>query len=350
MRRRSRPGRLPATSPRSVVTCYRGAVASSRDVAVRAGVSRSTVSQVLNGHGHRFSDDTVAHVMQAAERLGYRPSAAARTLARGTSAVVITLIPAITLGPRLRDFIDVLTQGLARDGYINLLRLATTNGELEDSILDLRPYAVVSLAPLSAGDRSRLERHGARVVEQSFALQEHVDLAIGRRQAEHLAQRHYEAIAAALPVDPRERQFAQPRAAGAHEWALRHGITVLPAIHVELGTHHPVEAVANLPDVPVGIAAYNDNVALAVLGAAHQAGRRIPQDVGIIGVDNTDVAAIAHPTLTTLEFDLDYSAEQMLRAIRGEPMESTAVRQVEARLRVVDGESTSLSGSSQLRV
>jgi DNA-binding LacI/PurR family transcriptional regulator len=298
------------------------------------------VSQVLNGHGHRFTPETVTRVMQVAERLGYRPSAAARTLARGTSAVVITLVPAITFGPRLRDFIDVLTQGLAREGYVNLLRLATSADELEDTILDLRPYAVVSLAPLSAAERDRLERHGARVVEQSHDLQEHLDVAIGRRQAEHLASRGYQAIATALPLDTRERPFAQPRSAGAHDWALRHDIAVLPAIHVSLGKEHPVEAIQNLPDVPVGIAAYNDNVALSLLGAAHQVGRRIPDDLGIIGVDNTEIASIAFPTLTTLDFDLDYSAEQMLRAISGEELEPTAAAQVEARLRIIDGAST----------
>ncbi|MFI8778126.1 LacI family DNA-binding transcriptional regulator [Brachybacterium paraconglomeratum] len=318
-------------------------MASSKDVAEKAGVSRSTVSQVLNGHGHRFSSETASRVVQAAEGLGYRPSAAARTLARGSSAVVVTLVPAITFGPRLRDFIDVLTRGLARSGYVNLLRLATTSDALEDGILDLRPHAVVSLAPLSASDKERLERHGARVIEQSQALQEHLDVAIGRHQAEHLARRGYRAIAAALPVDARERPFAQPRAAGALDWALRHDIAVLPTVHVDLGNHHPLDAIAALPDIPVGVAAYNDNVALAILGAAHQAGRRIPDELGIIGVDNTEVASIAYPTLTTLDFDLDYSAQQMLRAIDGAPLEPMAASQVEARLRVIDGESTSLS-------
>lgn len=318
-------------------------VASSKDVAVRAGVSRSTVSQVLNGHGHRFAAETVARVMEVAEGLGYRPSAAARTLARGTSAVVITLVPDITFGVRLRDFVDVLTRGLAQKGYVNLLRLATTAGELESTILDLRPFAVVSLAPLSAADRDRLERHGALVVEQSHALQEHLDIAIGQRQAAHLASRGYEAIATALPIDARERPFAHPRAAGANDWALRHDIPVLPAIHIRLGVEHPLEAIKNLPNIPVGIAAYNDNVALAILGAAHQVGRRIPDDLGIIGVDNTPIASIAVPTLTTLDFDLDYSAEQMLRVITGEEYEASAVTEVEARLRVVDGLSTARS-------
>jgi DNA-binding LacI/PurR family transcriptional regulator len=308
-------------------------------------VSRSTVSQVLNGHGHRFTAETVARVTEVAEGLGYRPSAAARTLARGTSAIVITLVPNITFGARLRELIDVLTSGLAREGYVNLLRLATTAGDLEDAILDLRPYAVISFAPLAAADRARLERHGARVVEQSSALQEHLDVAIGQRQAAHLISRGYRAIATAVPVEQRERPFAHARAAGANEWGLRNDIAVLPTIHIELGRERPLQIVEGLPDIPVGIAAYNDNVALAIAGAAHQVGRRIPQDLGIIGVDNSLVAQIAVPSLTTVDFDLEYSARQMLRLIRGHEYEPFAAEEVEARLRIVDGESTARTNS-----
>lgn len=74
---------------------------------------------------------------------------------------------------------------------------------------------------------------------------------------------------------------------------------------------------------------------------------RIPDELGINGVDNTEVASIAFPTLTTLDFDLDYSAEQMLRAIAGEAMEPAAASQVEARLRNVDRMSTALGVSEQ---
>lgn len=248
----------------------------------------------------------------------------------------------MTFGPRLHDLIDILTQGLARRGYVNLLRFET-NVELEDSILDLRPHAVVSFAPLQAADGEKLLRHGVRVIEQSGDLQERLNLKIGQRQAQHLASCGYKAMVAALPVDVRERPFAQPRAAGANEWALHHGIAVLPALHLDIGQGHPVQAIADLPNLPIGIAAYNDNVALAVLGAAHQAGRRVPHELGIIGTDNSQVARLTVPTLSTLDFDLEYSAEQLLQAIDGEDWESTAATEVEARLRLVDGGSTSLS-------
>ncbi|MFE8916333.1 LacI family DNA-binding transcriptional regulator [Streptomyces globisporus] len=315
---------------------------SSKDVAARAGVSRSTVSQVLNGHEDRFSPETVARVKEAAEGLGYRPSTAARTLARGTSDIVITLVPNITFGPRLRDFLDVLSSGLEREGYVNLLRLATARDPIEDAVLGLRPYAVVSLAPLEESDRRRLQRHGALVVEHSRAAQEHLDTAIGQRQAEHLAACGYRTIAAAVAVDAREHRFASPRAGGVHEWSLRNGLHVLPTLYVDLTHEGPAGAVAQLPEVPLGIAAYNDEVALAVLGAAQQLGRSIPDDVGIIGVDNSPLARIATPAITSIDFDIEFSARSMLRAIldHDSRFQDADAAEVERRLRVVSGRST----------
>jgi DNA-binding LacI/PurR family transcriptional regulator len=67
-------------------------MSTSAQVASHAGVSRSTVSQIFNGHDHLFAEETVAKVRASALDLGYRPSVAGRTLVRGTSDIVITLV------------------------------------------------------------------------------------------------------------------------------------------------------------------------------------------------------------------------------------------------------------------
>ena len=319
---------------------------SSRDVALRAGVSRSTVSQILNGHGHRFTPETVARVTAAAEGLGYRPSAAARTLARGTSDLVITLVPNITFGPRLREFLDVLTRELEQEGYTNLIRVATTTESLKDAILELRPRAVVSLAPLENTDRARLERHGVLVVEQPSALQKHIDVAIGQQQAKHLASRGYQMIAVAVPIDVREHRFAPPRTSGVHEWSLNNRLQILPSLHVDLSQGSPIETVRNLPGGAIGVAAYNDEMALAILSSAQQLKLNVPEDLGIIGVDNSILARITTPTITTIDFDLEFSARQIFLAIvdSGPELQGSAATEVEARLRVIQGGSTARAG------
>ena len=75
---------------------------TSADVARHAGLSRATVSQVLNGHAHRFADETAERVLRAAKELGYEPSAAGRMLRTGSSDFVIALVPNTTFGGTCR--------------------------------------------------------------------------------------------------------------------------------------------------------------------------------------------------------------------------------------------------------
>ena len=79
---------------------------TSADVAAAAGVSRATVSYVLNGVDARVSEQTRARVLDAAKQLGYVPNAVASALRAGRTSVVLLALPAWPLGPprrRARD-------------------------------------------------------------------------------------------------------------------------------------------------------------------------------------------------------------------------------------------------------
>ncbi|WP_106400460.1 LacI family DNA-binding transcriptional regulator [Actinocorallia populi] len=319
-------------------------MASSADVAARAGVSRSTVSQIMNGHGHRFKPEMVEHVRQVAQELGYRPSVAGRTLARGTSDIVITLIPNITFGPRLRELIDRITAELAQAGKTNLLRLASSDDTLEDAILGLRPVGVWSVAPLSPEQRARLATNNVPVIEQSRELQVAIDAEIGALQAAHLAETGYTGVAVAMPVDQREQPFATARERGVVEWCAKNGVDALPTLHLNMERGTASET-AFLPPHGgrTGFAAYNDEAALAVLGAARRAGKRVPEDIGVIGVDNSTVAHVSEPSLTTIDIDVEYSAHEIVKALLLGPqsMPEQPLDIVKKQITVVPGESTS---------
>lgn len=316
---------------------------NSAEVAAHAGVSRSTVSQILNGHGHRFKPDMVEHVQRVAQTLGYRPSVAARTLAMGTSDIVITLIPNITFGPRLRELIDTITRELAAVGITNLLRLASSEDSFEDAILGLRPRGLWSMSPLSESQRKRLREQGVQVVEQSHEFQAAIDREIGAVQAAHLAAAGYARIAAAMPTDRREMPFATARVDGAIAWCNAHGIETLPTLNIDM-VRGGTEAAADLLDPRShGVAAYNDDVALAVVGAAARAGRRVPEELGVVGVDNSTVAMIATPSITTVDIDLSYTAgHEIVRGLLEGPavMPEDAFELVRRQLSVIQGEST----------
>ena len=309
---------------------------SSADVASHAGVSRSTVSQILNGHEERFVADTVARVRESASTLGYRPSTAGRTLRRGTSDIVITLVPDMAFSRYFRDLVGELTRRLAGYGYTNLLRLASSGALLEDAVLSLRPFCVVAVAPLPAEQRSRLTRHRVKLIEPTADSVTATNVAIGRLQAEHLAKVGYRSLVSALP-----------RAEAARAWAGEHGMGVLPTLSVPFGSPAVVEAVRALPS-GVGVAAYNDDVALAVLGAAIRAGRQVPDDLGVMGADHSHFTTISMPSLTTVFLDVTGMADEMLRAIlAGSPASPLPDAGHVAALgfSVVPGESTDRGGA-----
>ena len=90
---------------------------TSADVARESGVSRTTVSYVLNGKvGVAIPEATRQRVRDAAERLGYTPSAAARALRSGKSDLVLCVLPNWTIGPVIDTLLDHLTSELADRG------------------------------------------------------------------------------------------------------------------------------------------------------------------------------------------------------------------------------------------
>lgn len=315
---------------------------NSADVAAKAGVSRSTVSQILNGHGHRFRQDMVNHVQAVAKELGYRPSIAGRALARGTSDIVITLLPNISLGPRLRELIDRVTDELEAVGRTNLIRLSSGDAEIDESVFALRPAGLWSVAPLTPEQHARLAEAGVPVVDQSRELQQAIDHEIGSMQARHLIERGYTAIATAVPEDLREQPFALARERGAHDACRAAGLQPLPTIRLAMERGSAPTTAEVLPPQSLGVAAYNDDVGLAILAAAIFAGREVPGDIGIIGVDNTTASGVSEPTLTTIDIDVRFSAHEIVRALLEGPQmaPADAFDTVRSLVSIIDGGST----------
>ena len=106
----------------------------------------------------------------------------------------------MTFNPLLQELVDIITEGLSRAGYTNLLRFVGSGDSLEDAILGLKPFGVVSLAPLTDAQRERVSARGVQLVIQPQAIQISIDKAIGRLQARHLASMGYESVAAVLPI------------------------------------------------------------------------------------------------------------------------------------------------------
>jgi DNA-binding LacI/PurR family transcriptional regulator len=307
---------------------------TSADVARLAGVSRATVSYVLNDTpGQTISAGTRARVRDAAARLGYAPSAAARTLRTGRSDVVLCLLPDWPIGNEAGSTLSNLSTELARQGLTLVVhpgnRAQRPIGEIWKAIT---PAAVIAWTEFSDREIAAMRAAGVALVVGLFARSAHRDRRelevpqelIGRRQVEHLAGTGHVRIGYAFPDDERLRIFAEPRLAGVRAACERRQVHGPEIETVALDPGAAAAAVRRWQTAGVtGVCAYNDEVALAVLSGVRRLGLHAPGDLAVIGVDDIPPARLAVPALTTVTTDqaalAGYLAATVVAAIHGRP-------------------------------
>jgi len=283
--------------------------ATSADVARLAGVSRATVSQVLNGHSDRFAAGTSEKVKAAARELEYQPSAAGRALRRGSSDVVIALLPHTTFGGNLQDLFERMSRDLAEHGFTLVLRISTPSAkELDRVVTGMKPAAVFSLTTFTPAEREVLERRQVLAIDPPSVTQIDHNRAIGEMQARTLIDRGHTRLAYAHLQDARQDPFGVAREDGFRAAALAHGLDDIIVVRVDVDPVSAAAALDRTAPPKVAIACYNDDVATALLSAALARGFEVPRDVALIGMDRTPLSRVTLPPLTTIEYDLDAAA------------------------------------------
>lgn len=310
--------------------------ATMREVAALAGVSTATVSRVLSG-SRRSSPAVRERIVAAAQRLDYRPSAVARALKRRTTLTLGLLVTDIE-NPFFPQIVRAVEDAAHDRGYGLLLCNAADDPRRELAYLDLlverrvdgiivassratrRHAALLANAPMpvvlvnSQAPSSGLpgidtaHRRGARIATEHL-------LRLGHRVLGHLTA-------------PAANAAAGLRLAGVRD-AFRHAELPPGSLHLAEGDGHVVggeRAAKALLEVPglTGLVCYNDLTAIGALRAARAAGRRVPEELSVIGFDDIDLAAWTDPPLTTIR---QPTAE----------MGRWAVERIAARLRDADG-------------
>ncbi|MFE3036610.1 LacI family DNA-binding transcriptional regulator [Streptomyces canus] len=299
---------------------------TSADVARAAGVSRATVSYVLNAVPHqKIPVATRQRVWEAADRLGYAPSAAARALRTGRSEIVLGLLPDWPIEHVLGRLIQQLTHAFAEHGLTFVVHSSSHSARpLRDIWKAMTPAAVLALqdfadveaeAMRAAGVEVVMAMHGTPVGEPVPALVP--EQPIGALQARHLAGPHRR-LGYAYPDLPGLDVLAQPRLEGVRKACAELGFAEPDVRTVPLDPTGAAEAVrawlAADPQV-TGICAFNDEVALAVLAGLSRLGLRAPQDLAVIGVDDIPGASLAQPPLTTVARDTNVIARGLARRV-----------------------------------
>lgn len=269
------------------------------DVAAASGVSRATVSFVLNDDPHQtISAATRDRVKEAARTLGYVPHGIARALREGTSRVVVLNIEAGLESHYSRSYIDGLDAELAAHGYVLLVRHGYHTAQATQQVLDaIAPRAVIrfgetyltgrELNDLGGGWRDGLAAHAAL-------------------QLRHLVDNGHTRIALAL--SDRESPLAATRMKFTGLAASDLSIPRPDSVVIPTERSACAEAVAEYltrePEV-TAIAGFNDDVALRVLMALQDLGRRVPDDVAVIGFDDNGYGKYSNPALTTVYVDAE---------------------------------------------
>ncbi|MFF7284340.1 LacI family DNA-binding transcriptional regulator [Streptomyces griseorubiginosus] len=299
---------------------------TSADVAREAGVSRATVSYVLNGVPHqKIPEATRQRVWDAAARLGYAPSAAARALRTGRSEIVLGLLPDWPIEHVLGRLIQQLTNAFAENGLTFVVHSsAQPRRPLRDIWKAMTPAAVLALqdfdaqeaeAMRAAGIEVVMAMHGSMIGESRPPLVS--EQPIGALQARHLAAPHRR-LGYAYPDLPGLDVLAQPRLDGVRKVCAELDMPEPDVRTVPLDAFGAAEAVKGwlAADPPAtGICAFNDNVALAVLAGLSHLGLRAPRDLAVIGVDDITGASLAQPPLTTVVRDTDAIARGLARRV-----------------------------------
>lgn len=306
---------------------------TSADVARESGVSRTTVSYVLTGReGVNISEETRRRVRDTAVRLGYAPSAAARALRTGRSDLVLCILPDWPVGPVIETLLDELADELSGRGLSVLVHHGRGTRPLTDLWRAVTPRAVIGFAPFDEGDLLAMRQAGIQVLgtlgeehQPDPALPAESQLEIGALQVGRLAGRDPARIGYAWPTDPRLEVFARDRLLGVQRACTELGLAAPVVLPVALDAHAAAACVREWRGQGVtAVAAYNDDVALAVLAGIRAVGLSCPEDCAVVGVDDVPAARLAAPPLTTVSQSIEVQARYLAALVLADLDDSMA--------------------------
>jgi DNA-binding LacI/PurR family transcriptional regulator len=290
--------------------------ATSTDVARHAGVSRSTVSYILNGRADRFSPETRELVERAVAELNYQPQAAGRTLARGHSDIVILVTP-FAANTEFQPMVDELTARFYAKGLSLLMRSASAAIDSFTSVIGaVRPLSVISLAALSKAEEKALKAADVRYYDlaKSTSRPGGINRQIGAHQVEHLIARGFTQIRFVRVEGQDGNVLQSARELGVRERCEQIGVSLGETLTVDSRDDMDPAILATLP-TGTGLACYNDDVASGVLAAAQEINRPAPRELGIIGSDNSAIARRTTPRLTTVATDFEFYNDLLVDAV-----------------------------------
>lgn len=314
-------------------------IVTQEDVARHAGVSRAIVSYVLNNGPRNVSEETRHRVLNSIQELGYRPNPHAQQLKLGAASVAENSIGIIAGGKgsnllerpyysavvaRLYDRAYQLNQHIRFFSFFDSL---TDPVFFNKNIHRSEVSSLILLLPMQILQNPEHERILALMTERVqniICLEQSIynlpalllDLTTAAEMAvEHLIQLGHKRIGFLSLNDEREKGYRRALTLNGLPFdpslmRVVDGTQTLPSAY-----HATLELIDQQPDLTALFTA-SDEAAMAALAALRDKGRRVPEDVAIASIDNTDAAAFVRPALTTVNVPrremVDYAFQFLL--------------------------------------
>jgi DNA-binding LacI/PurR family transcriptional regulator len=283
------------------------------DVARLAGVSTATVSRALNGTG-QIAPATRATIEAAVEQLGYRPNTIARSLVTKSTQTIALLLPDIT-NPFYAALVSGIQQTALAQGWTMLL--CTTESDAEREELYLRVLRAKQVDGALVDGLVLPPDRIARFVEDGFpivCLDRDIDsrsiplVQVDNRLGGRIATRHLVDLGhthIAHVTGAGELGISDERLAGYRDALTEAGLPVDFQLveegrFTDDGGHDAARRLLERQPDLTAIFAANDLSALGVMNAVAEAGRRVPDDVSVVGFDDLHLSAYTSPPLTTI--------------------------------------------------
>ncbi|PKO22813.1 MAG: LacI family transcriptional regulator [Chloroflexi bacterium HGW-Chloroflexi-1] len=301
-----------------------------KDVAGRAGVSYQTVSRVINDKGE-VSPAVRARVQAAIEELGYRPNAIARSMVRGRTHTLGCIAPNL-IDYTFACYVEGAKAEARRCGYFLLAASAEQESEVaalcEEMLHSGRVDGLLAINPYVDGRHRCFETlvaQGAAIVYFGVGARDDVisSVRLDDEDGAYQATRHLIALGhprIAMLAGPQNEDCVQCRNAGFARALQEAGLaapsdTILTGDWSASSGYQAMQHWLTAGTSFTALFAQNDRMAVGAIRAARDHGRRVPQDLAVVGFDDMPLASYFDPPLTTIRQDLFEHGRQGTRIL-----------------------------------